>query len=266
MPTRDEAWPPGTPNWIDLAVADPAAAAAFYGELFGWKAMDTSEEGGGYVLAQLNDKAVAGIGNLPAPDAPANWSTYFATDDADATAKKIVAAGGTLHMDPFDVMDSGRMFFATAPDGATFGVWQATGFIGAGIFNEHGSYSWNELHSNDLEAARAFYTAVFGFDYDDVTDPEFTYFIFKRAGEETGVGGMATQGMAPAGTPSSWLTWFTVDDTEDATARVADLGGTVLMSPEVTPFGHISIVTGAQGEMFGLINNADTDGESPPAG
>jgi len=260
MPTRDEAWPGGTPNWVDLAVADPAAAAEFYGRLFGWTPMDTGDEGGGYILALLNGKPVAGIGNLPAPDAPANWSTYFATDDADATAKTIVEAGGSLHMEPFDVMESGRMFFATAPDGATFGVWQAGSHIGAGIFNEHGSYSWNELHSNHLEAARKFYTDVFGFEYDDLTTPDFAYLAFKLAGAETGVGGMTTNEMAPPGTPSSWWTWFQVDDTDAAAAKVTELGGSLLMPPEETPFGHMAIATGAQGELFGLINNDRTSG------
>jgi predicted enzyme related to lactoylglutathione lyase len=34
MPTRDEAWPQGTPCWVDLGVDDVDAARTFYTQLF----------------------------------------------------------------------------------------------------------------------------------------------------------------------------------------------------------------------------------------
>jgi hypothetical protein len=252
MPTRDEAWPAGTPNWVDLAADDPRAAGAFYGELFGWTIHDPGPEAGGYLLAMKNDRPAAGIGNKPDPAMPANWATYIATDDADQTAEAVTAAGGTLHMEPFDVLDQGRMFFGTAPDGSTFGVWQAGSHIGAGIYNEPGAYSWNELHSHDLDAAKAFYSAVFGYEYDDMSAPDFTYVTFKRPGGEA-TGGMTTAAMLPEGVPSVWLTWFTCASTDDTVAKVRELGGEVRMEPNDSPFGRMAVVAGAQGEVFGLL-------------
>ena len=134
MPTRDEAWPAGTPNWVDLSADDPKAAGDFYRQLFGWTIDDPGEESGGYLLAMKDGRPAAGIGPKPAAEMPSNWSTYFASDDVDATAKAVEAAGGTVQMEPFDVMDNGRMFFGTAPDGSTFGVWQAGNHIGADAY------------------------------------------------------------------------------------------------------------------------------------
>ena len=252
MPTRDDAWPAGTPNWVDLAADDPHAAGAFYGELFDWTIHDPGPDAGGYLLALKNDRPAAGIGGKPDAAMPSNWATYIATDDADKTAETVKAAGGTLHMDPFDVMDQGRMFFGTAPDGSTFGVWQAGSHIGAGIYNEPGAYAWNELHSHDLDAAKTFYAAVFGYEYDDISSPDFTYFTFKQPGGEAS-GGMTNAAMLPEGVPSVWLTWFNVDSTDATVAKVRELGGQVRAEPSDSPFGRMAVVEGAEGEVFGLL-------------
>ncbi|KAA1417035.1 VOC family protein [Nocardioides humilatus] len=268
MPTRDEAWPHGTPNWVDLAADDTAAAAKFYSELLGWRVdAPTDDAAGGYMIATKDDRPVAGIGPKPMPDMPSNWATYIAADSADATAKAIKAAGGTLHMDPFDVETGqgkhGRMFFATATDGSTFGVWEAANHIGANLYNEPGALSWNELHSRDLAKGKAFYSEVFGYEFDDMSGPEFTYLIFKRPGEEQGVGGMGTDAMLPEGVPSVWLTWFAVDSCDAAVAKVAELGGEVRMELGDSPFGRMAVVAGPQGEVFGVIGLSEAQGEMP---
>lgn len=265
MPYRDEPWPAGTPNWVDLAVDDPAAAATFYETLFGWKVVDPAPDpaDGGYLLAFKDDRAAAGIGPKAAPGAPAAWSTYLASDDADATAAAVTAAGGTLVIDPVDAGGQGRMFVASGPDGATFGVWEGRGRLGAEIHNEPGAYAWNELASSDLDTARRFYTEVFGYSYDDYSGPQGTYFIFKRPGDDWGCGGMADLAQHPAGTPSHWLAWFSVDSCDDTASRVAALGGAVVAEPYDTPFGRMAVVAGAQGEVFGLIDLAAGVGDLP---
>ncbi|MCP3918632.1 MAG: hypothetical protein GY711_24050 [bacterium] len=62
---------------------------------------------------------VGGIGpQLPAGMAP-RWHTCFATDDPDASAKRVVELGGKLPMQPFDT-PYGLMLIASDPGGATF--------------------------------------------------------------------------------------------------------------------------------------------------
>ncbi|GAB2979302.1 VOC family protein [Nocardioides montaniterrae] len=253
MPTRNEPWPAGTPNWIDLAADDPVAAATFYEGLFGWTIEGGGEETGGYAMATLDGHQVAGIGPRPSPEAPSMWSTYFASDDADAAAARVKESGGTLHMDPFDVMDAGRMFFATAPDHSTFGVWQSIQHHGVGLFNEPGSVAWNELLSRDLEIARTFYAQVFDFTYEDVSTPDFRYFLAQPPAAERPVAGLGPADSLPAGAPSVWITWFAVADCDASVAKVEELGGTTTMAPQDSPFGRMAVVSGVQGEVFGVI-------------
>ena len=99
MPVRDTPWPAGTPCWVEVAVPDVIAATAFYGAVLGWSFVDTGEASGQY-LAQVDGRAVAGIGPAAEGGGPSSWTVYLATDDADATAELITEHGGALRSGP----------------------------------------------------------------------------------------------------------------------------------------------------------------------
>jgi len=61
MPTRDTRWPAGTPCWIDYGAADLDAAKAFYANLLGWSYSGGEPEFGGYLTAEKNGLAAAGM-------------------------------------------------------------------------------------------------------------------------------------------------------------------------------------------------------------
>jgi len=136
--TRDTRWLAGTPCWVDVSVDDVPKAIAFYQALFGW-GIRSDPAAGGYAIAHLNDRIVAGIGpKFGPPGAPSAWTTYLAADDADATAEKIKAAGGQVAQGPMDVMEEGRMAVAFDTAGAVFGLWQGGRTTGIGLANEIG--------------------------------------------------------------------------------------------------------------------------------
>ena len=258
MPTRDTPWPAGIPCWVDCQVDDPQAARAFYSQLLGWDVQDSPPEAGGYLMALLDGKPAAGIGPKPGGQPmPSVWTTYIATDDVDATAAKVTAAGGQLLMPPFDVMTVGRMTVFTDPAGAAAGLWQAKDHSGAGVFNQPGAYCWNELHTRNYEAAKTFFADVFGYTYTPMspTGQDEGYVTFAIPGSTDPAGGIAddTRMGVPEDVPPHWLTWFAVADTDTAAATVTSLGGQVIMAPSDSPIGRMAVVTGNQGETFGII-------------
>ncbi|MEV7607616.1 VOC family protein [Paenarthrobacter sp. NPDC089322] len=253
MSTRISSWPAGTPMWVDLGVDDLPAAKAFYTELFGWDYTSGGEDAGGYLLAHVGGRAVAGIGPKQDPSMPTVWTTFLASDDADATAEKVKAAGGQLLAPPFDVMDSGRMTIAADTVGAVFGIWQAGTHIGAERVNEHGSLCWNELHTRDYEPAQDFYAEVFGFDYQDIDGEDMVYSTCLRSGDGREVAGIHHDTQLPEGVPNYWLTWFASDDVSQTADAAEQLGATLLMPVTDTPFGRMTIVQGLQGDVFGVI-------------
>ncbi|WP_026412163.1 VOC family protein [Actinomadura oligospora] len=265
MPVRNDPWPQGTPCWVDCQVDDPVAASGFYAALFGWEITGGEEASGGYLMGMKDGQAAAGIGPKPQPGMLSVWTTYFAADDVDAIARKVTAAEGQVVMPPFDVLDVGRMTVAADVTGGVFGIWQARAHKGAGVYNEHGSYCWNELHTRQLEAAKKFYADVFGFTYTDVGDgTTMRYATFTPPGGGESVGGMNDDTLMPGDPmPSHWLTWFQFDDVDTGAARVNELGGTTLMPPTDSPVGRMAVVTAPQGEAFGIIDPSAAKGEFP---
>jgi predicted enzyme related to lactoylglutathione lyase len=250
MSERD-GYEPGTPSWVDLSTPDPAAAKRFYGELFGWEAMDAGppEETGGYAMFTLRGKLVAGVGPLMDPGQPAVWSTYVATDDADATVARARDAGGQAIVEPMDVMDAGRITFVMHPAGGAVGLWQAGRHRGAQLVNEPGALAWNQLHTRDRAGAAAFYAQVFGWTVGDFGGMG----IFNLG--ENGIGGLAD---VPPGTPDEvpafWMTVFGTDDADAAAAKAEQLGGGVLSPPaDIPDVGRFAVLTDPQGVAFGVI-------------
>jgi uncharacterized protein len=264
---------PGVPCWIDTTQPDPDAAAAFYGELFGWELENVMPEGSPkYYIARLGGKDVGAVSALP-PGAPesAAWNTYVWVDSADETAEKVRAAGGSVLMEPGDIGESGRMAVFADPGGAAFSVWQAKQHRGAGVVNEPGSLNFNNLHTLDLEGAQAFYGAVFGWDLIGVRDgflawalPAYGDFLEERTpGMRENMRSMgapdrfeevvASVAPIPADQPDTFPHWgvtFAVDDADDIAARADKLGGWVVVPPFDAPWVRMTIISDPQGATF----------------
>lgn len=257
MPIRSEPWQAGTPCWVDLGSPDVAASTAFYAAVLGWVFVDTGEEFGHYHIGQVGGHAAAAIGPKQDPNQPTAWTVYLASDDTDATAATITANGGTLLAEPFDVPGNGRMTVAMDPAGAAFGVWQAAGTIGAEIYNEPGGLTWTDARLSDPDVARAFYTDVFGYHYRSLDGAPADYVTFDLGANP--VGGMGGMMGAPAGTPSHWVAYFAVADTDTAVAAATAGGGTLLGEPMDTTFGRMAFLTDPHSAVFALAGPPPTN-------
>jgi len=60
------------------------------------------------------------------PEVPSHWATYIAVTNADETAEKITANGGSVRVPPFDAPGVGRMAMVADPSGADFAIIQFT--------------------------------------------------------------------------------------------------------------------------------------------
>ena len=246
-----ESYEHGVPSWVDLGTPDAAAAAAFYSALFGWTVQPGPPEAGGYAIAELRGRPVAGIGPRQNPGPPV-WSTYVNVDDADAVVGKVPGAGGIVIMAPMDVMDVGRMAFFADPLGAVIGVWQPNVHKGAGIVNEPGTLTWNELVTTDTDAAATFYEQVFGWAAMSHGEGAGAYTEFQVGGRSI-AGMMARPAEMPSEAPPYWGVYFAVGDTDAAAARVGELGGTVMMAPRDIEPGRFAIAVDPTGAMFSVI-------------
>ncbi|RBY78297.1 VOC family protein [Geodermatophilus sp. TF02-6] len=236
MPTRNSPWPNGTPCWVDYGASDVDAAKDFYGRLLGWEFTGGDPEYGGYLNATRNGEPAAGLGPLMDPGDSPGWTTYFSVDDSQATVARIREAGGTVVVEPMEVGPMGTMTIAVDPQGNPFGLWQSGQHTGVRVYNEPGALVWNEAAVDDPAAAREFYSAVFGFTFDEVPGAG-GYTTFATGGDP--LGGLG--GHQP-GSPKGWATCFSVASTDDAVATVEAGGGKVTTAPMDTEFGRFAVV------------------------
>lgn len=167
--TPRKTYPPGVTCFIDTEREDVDAAIAFYGGLFGWSFEDLTAPGEPrFAMAGIDGLAVAGIGAPFEGTSGPVWNTYVSVTDVDATVGKVEAAGGTVVVAPFDIGPAGRMAVFADPEGARFRVWRAGTITGAQLVNAPGSWNWSDLETRDIQAAKAFYGAVFGWEFNEV--------------------------------------------------------------------------------------------------
>ncbi len=273
MPERDE-YIPGVPCWVDTSQPDPEAAVAFYRDLFGWELEDVMPPGSEakYFIAKIRGGDVAAVGSIPEQAPPAaTWNTYISVESADATASKVRDAGGSVVMDPFDVMNAGRMAVFTDPEGALFCAWEAKAQKGAQIVNEHGSLNFNVLNTRDAVQRKRFYGSVFGWTTLDLGGGAQMWSLpgYGDHLERDNPGlrkGMAEMG-APKGfedvvasilpipddqpdVPAHWGVTFGVDDADAVADNASKLGGNVLVPPLDGPWVRMTVIADPQGATF----------------
>jgi predicted enzyme related to lactoylglutathione lyase len=269
MPDRD-GYIEGVPCWIDTSQPDPDAATEFYGGLFGWEFEQVMppDAGAKYFIARIRGRDVAAISSQQ-PGGPPQpvWNTYVWVDSADATAEKVREAGGQVLAGPFDVFDAGRMAVCGDSEGAVFSVWQAGTNKGSGVVNEHGAVVFNGLNTRDIEGAKAFYGAVFGWQALDIgmwTLPGYGEFLERDnpGWHEQIVASGAPDGFADVvaaidsigddqpDTPPHWNVTFMVDDADAAAETAQRLGGSVVVPPMDAPWVRLTVLTDSQGAMF----------------
>jgi predicted enzyme related to lactoylglutathione lyase len=252
---------PGQPSWVDLQSTDPDKGEEFYRGLFGWDVQNLGAEAGNYRFFLKDGKMVAGGGPIMGgtPGIPSHWMTYVCVSDADATAKKVVDAGGKVFAEPFDVMTAGRMGVFADPAGAVFGVWQPKDHKGAQIANESNAWSWSENQTRDLAAAKKFYGAVFGWTTSEMSNAGMEYTIYENGGKTIGGSMQMDDEHFPKEVPSNWLTYFSVDDADGGARKARELGGTVIVEPtDIPTVGRFAVVSDPQGAVFGIIKPLPT--------
>ena len=251
MSERDT-YPAGVPCWVETLQRDPRAAHEFYSALFGWQIVASDEDD--YAVTRLRGRDVAGIGRLTEPGLDEAWFTSIRVDAIEDAVDATRAAGGTVLQAAVDAAPAGRLAVATDPQGAAFCLWEAECREGAQVINEPNAWAMSALQTPDIDAASAFYGAVFGWQ----AEPFGPATLFRLPGF---VGGTPEQpvprdvvAVAFAG-PSAAARWgvdFWVADTDATAARAVELGGTLIQHPYDRPQFRSAVLADGAGAAFSI--------------
>ncbi len=118
---------------------------------------------------------------------------------------------------------------------------------------KHGAISWFELMTTDVEAAKEFYADIFGWEYTKFEqDPSLQYHSVSKDGRE--FAGIMKKPEHCGDVPPCWGGYVTVDDIDATVAKVAELGGNIIVPPtEIPQIGRFSVFADPQGAVISAI-------------
>lgn len=116
---------PGSMTWSELATRDTEHAKSFYGDVFGWDAVESPMGSIAYTTWKLDSREIAGmmpmVGDEWPADLPPHWMTYFSVANTDTVAEQATQLGGNVAVGPTD-LPVGRFSVISDPQGAFFAV------------------------------------------------------------------------------------------------------------------------------------------------
>lgn len=243
--------PHGDFIWYELMTGDPAAAKRFYDPVAGWTIEPEASNDMDYRMIDTGDGMVGGTMTLTREmtdhGARPTWMGYIGVDDVDATIARIEAKGGKVQMPASDIPDVGRIAMVTDPQGIPFYIMRGNSDEVSISFDpgHNGHAAWNELQTSDLEAAKAFYTDLFGWTLGEVMPMgDMGDYQFVEHGGRM-IGAMMK---APPGARPAWGFAFHSADIDRAVEQIRERGGTIDQGPMDIP-----------GDMRAL-NASDTEG------
>ncbi len=118
----------------------------------------------------------------------------------------------------------------------------------------NGMFCWVDLATTDPDAAKVFYSGLFGWEYDDrPTDMGIPYTLCQIDGYNVAGLSAMPPGMQEQNIPPCWTSYIKHDDVDAVAAKVTAAGGTVMMPPiDVMESGRMAIVQDPTGAAFGV--------------
>jgi predicted enzyme related to lactoylglutathione lyase len=117
-----------------------------------------------------------------------------------------------------------------------------------------GTFCWIELGTSDNEAAKKFYTELFGWTFvDNPMGPDMVYTMLKK--DEKDVGGLykLMPDMRAQGIPPHWLSYVSVTSADESAAKATGAGATLMKEPvDVLNYGRMAVIQDPTGAVFAL--------------
>lgn len=122
---------------------------------------------------------------------------------------------------------------------------------------DHGQFHWNELMTNDVEAAKAFYGDIVGWTFNPMEMPEGGTYWICMDGEKPCGGIFPMTGSDFEGMPPQWMSYLAVDNVEDCVEK-AKASGAAVVQPvlEIEGIGRIAMIKDPNGAVLGWMTPA----------
>jgi predicted enzyme related to lactoylglutathione lyase len=247
---------PGRFVWGDLVTSDVAAAADFYGKVFGW----TFETYGGeddrdtYTLALADGLPIGGMvydqRAKKGKTLSARWIGLISVPDLKAATAAVIAGGGQVVYQPVMLGERGETAVYRDPEGVVFGLVNSKNGDPADFAGDVNEWYWVDLWTADVEKAAQFYRSVVGYETVPIDDDG------PRSGVRLVSGGFARGGIMAkrsAETSATWLPYIRVADLNASVIKAKAAGGRVLLQPLSMNLATVAIIADPTGAPVGIV-------------
>ncbi len=247
---------PGRWVWGDLVTADVAAAADFYGAVFGWtfETYGGADDNDTYTLALADGLPIGGMvydqrakkGSTLA----ARWIGLISVTDLKAATAAVTQGGGKVVYQPVMLGERGETAVYQDPEGVVFGVVNSRNGDPLDYAGDLNEWYWVDLWTADVEKAAQFYRAVVGYETVPIAADG------PRSGLRLVSGGFARGGIMQKRskeTSSTWLPYIRVADVNASVDKARAAGGKVLLQPVAMSLATVAIVADPTGAPVGIV-------------
>lgn len=127
-------------------------------------------------------------------------------------------------------------------------------------YKTHGAFSWSELMTDNVDAAKAYYQEVIGWEIEAMQMEHMTYHVVKAGGEP--VGGIMAKPPGAEQIPNHWGTYITVDDVDATLAKAEAAGGKAIYPPmDVPKVGRMCAIMDPTGAVVSVITYIPCENE-----
>lgn len=226
--------------WCDLMAADLEAAAAFYGEVFGWTFEVLGE--GPLRVAVAGERRVAGLLPVGEGGAP-HWLCHVAVEDVGGVCRKVGFVQGEVLLPPEEAEGAAIVM---DPSGALLGLMP--GQVDA-VDDHVGAVVWHELLAGRPDLGTKVYQSVLDWKAGSPT-PTPTGACYTLKARRQPVASLRAWPVADDA-PAAWVPVVRVAVRGDASAKAKELGAQSFGLIE-TPVGDAVILADPQGVLFGI--------------
>jgi len=245
---------PGKFIWFDLATPAIQAQQSFYGSVFGWSFESPVRTEDQYVLVLNHGHPIGGMFSYEPPDGEqdgATWIGLMSVPDTERAAQAVKANGGSVEINPTQVMGRGRHALFRDPAGAIFGVLNSDSGDPPDYDVEIGDVFWMDLYARNIEQMADFYGALAPFDVKlrEIAD--------TVPGKILSIDGVPRAGMVTVdeeANRTAWVPYIRVEDVSATLERVEAGGGFAIVPPDERLFdGNLAVFVDPNGGVTGII-------------
>lgn len=232
--------------WLDLLTPDPAASAAFYGDVFGWQ-IAAHTAGSAYRVVRADGRAIGGIVAAPQGSRGARW-VPLASGDPALMAARARERGGAVLSAPRAAPGRGEMAVLADPDGVPFGVVRVDGGDPADARGGAGEWLWLELWSRAPGQSANFLSAVFGYAV-GAGGMADAYHLSAGGHVRAGVMAVPDAALTPA-----WIPYVHARDLGATLARAQRGGARTVVAPRAHHGSRVAVLVDPQGAPFAIAD------------